>query len=66
MTDGSFYEGEFINGEIEGHGFRRWASTANTYSGQFYNGEMHGHGSMTYGRGGTYEGEWQNNKREGM
>jgi len=35
MADGSYYEGEFKNGEIEGHGFRKWQSSGNTYSGEF-------------------------------
>lgn len=66
MADGSFYEGEFINGEIEGHGFRKWASSGNTYSGQFCNGELNGCGVMTYGTGAVYEGEFQNNRKEGQ
>lgn len=32
MSDGSYYEGSFINGEIEGHGFRMFAS-GSTYTG---------------------------------
>ena len=27
MADGSYYEGEFQNGEIEGHGFRYYSSS---------------------------------------
>lgn len=65
MADGSFYEGQFINGEIEGHGFRRWASTRNEYTGQFVKGELNGHGIMIYGDGSRYEGEWVENRREG-
>ncbi|XP_072036503.1 uncharacterized protein [Amphiura filiformis] len=65
MNDGSYYEGEFINGEIEGHGFRKWATSGNTYSGQFLNGELNGHGVMTYGDGSVYEGEFQNNRKQG-
>lgn len=65
MADGSFYEGQFIDGEIQGHGFRRWASTKNEYTGQFVRGEMMGHGIMDYGYGSRYEGEWRNNQKEG-
>ncbi|KAL9971302.1 hypothetical protein ACROYT_G023811 [Oculina patagonica] len=65
MADGSFYEGQFINGEIQGHGFRRWASTRNEYTGQFVKGELNGHGIMIYGDGSRYEGEWVENRREG-
>lgn len=65
MADGSFYEGQFCDGEIQGHGYRYWASTGNNYTGQFLRGELNGHGIMTYDNGGTYEGEWMNNQREG-
>ena len=65
MGDGSYYEGEFINGEIEGHGFRKWSTTGNTYSGQFAGGELHGHGVMTYSDGSVYEGAFLSNKKEG-
>ena len=27
MTDGSYYEGTFNNGEMEGHGFRYYAQS---------------------------------------
>ena len=29
MADGTYYEGEFQNGEIEGHGFKYFASNGN-------------------------------------
>lgn len=65
MADGSFYEGQFIDGEIQGHGFRRWAFTGNEYTGQFVKGELNGYGVMVYGDGTRYEGEWVENRREG-
>lgn len=65
MADGSFYEGQFTDGEIQGHGFRRWASSQNEYTGQFIRGELNGHGIMVYGDGSRYEGEWLCNLREG-
>ena len=65
MRDGSFYEGEFKDGEITGHGFKYWSSSRNTYSGQFFLGELEGDGIMRYSDGSVYEGQWQNNKREG-
>lgn len=65
MRDGSFYEGQFINGEIDGTGIRYWAHTDNTYEGQFENGEMCGMGVMSFGDGSLYEGAWLNNKMEG-
>ncbi len=65
MNDGSYYEGEFRDGEIEGHGFRFYASSKNTYSGKFHLGELNGQGVMKYADGSVYEGEWIRNKKEG-
>ncbi|CAI5782802.1 Hypothetical predicted protein [Podarcis lilfordi] len=65
FKDGSYYEGEFVDGEIKGNGLRYWASTGNTYSGQFLFGELHGHGVIRYADGGKYEGEFSYGMREG-
>ena len=65
MNDGSYYEGEFKDGEIEGHGFRYYALSKNTYSGKFHLGELHGQGVMKYSDGSVYEGEWRRNRRQG-
>ena len=65
MADGSYYEGEFDRGEINGHGVRYFATTGNLYCGEFSAGELHGQGVMTYADGSTYEGTWAHNKREG-
>ena len=65
MGDGSYYEGNFREGEIVGHGFRFWAATGNQYEGQFDEGEMTGQGVMKYGDGSLYEGNWLENKYEG-
>ncbi|XP_023555253.1 MORN repeat-containing protein 1 [Octodon degus] len=66
FKDGSYYEGEFVDGEITGQGCRHWAWSGNTYSGQFVLGEPQGHGVMTYGAGGRYEGELCRGLREGQ
>uniref|UniRef100_A0A4X2M9F4 MORN repeat containing 1 n=1 Tax=Vombatus ursinus TaxID=29139 RepID=A0A4X2M9F4_VOMUR len=65
FKDGSYYEGEFVDGEIIGRGQRYWASSGNTYSGQFVLGELQGHGIMKYKDGGKYEGEFSHGVREG-
>ncbi|XP_072464682.1 MORN repeat-containing protein 1 isoform X2 [Notamacropus eugenii] len=65
FKDGSYYEGEFVNGEIIGKGQRYWASSGNTYSGQFVLGELQGQGIMRYKDGGKYEGEFSHGVREG-
>ena len=67
MRDGSYYEGEFLNGEIHGTGTRLWSHNNNLYQGQFDQGEMNGMGVMTYGESGdVYEGHWVDNKAEGL
>ena len=66
MKDGSFYEGEFKDDEITGHGFKYFAHNRNTYSGQFYMGELEGSGVMRYSDGSVYEGQFMNNQREGI
>lgn len=65
FKDGSYYQGEFADGEIMGQGCRHWAATGNTYSGQFVFGEPQGHGVMEYKAGGRYEGELCHGVREG-
>ncbi|RUS92178.1 hypothetical protein EGW08_000031, partial [Elysia chlorotica] len=66
MKDGTYYEGQFINGEINGNGYKYFASSMAKYTGQFLNGEMHGHGIMTYLNGNVYEGQWYKNKKQGF
>ncbi|XP_078281325.1 MORN repeat-containing protein 1-like isoform X2 [Rhinoraja longicauda] len=65
MKDGSYYEGELVNGEIEGNGVRYWASSGNEYCGQFSQGEVHGCGVMKYFDGTMYEGDFNYGAREG-
>ncbi|KAK7817268.1 hypothetical protein U0070_004405 [Myodes glareolus] len=66
FKDGSYYEGEFVDGEITGEGYQHWAWSGNTYSGQFVLGEPQGHGIMKYKVGGHYEGELLHGLREGQ
>ncbi|XP_041501345.1 MORN repeat-containing protein 1-like [Microtus oregoni] len=66
FKDGSYYEGEFVDGEITGEGYQHWAWSGNTYSGQFVLGEPQGHGIMKYKAGGHYEGELLHGLREGQ
>ncbi|KAM9299338.1 MORN repeat-containing protein 1 [Gastrophryne carolinensis] len=65
FRDGSYYEGEFVHGEITGNGLRYWATSGNKYSGEFEDGELHGHGVLHYNDGGRYEGEFVFGLREG-
>ncbi|GFN80045.1 MORN repeat-containing protein 1-like [Plakobranchus ocellatus] len=66
MKDGTYYEGQFINGEINGNGYKYFSSSKAKYTGQFLNGEMHGHGIMAYFNGNVYEGQWYKNKKQGF
>ncbi len=44
MGDGSSYQGQFVDGEIEGVGVKRWPD-GSTYWGAFHQGHMHGQGT---------------------
>lgn len=65
MRDGSFYEGEFIDGEIDGRGTLHSQTRDDDYTGEFVRGDKHGHGTLTQKDGTTYEGEWFHNKFQG-
>ena len=65
MADGSYYEGQFVHGEIEGHGFRYFGIDGSSYSGEFYQGEMHGQGVLKKKDGSVYEGQFNRNRRSG-
>ncbi|XP_063719757.1 MORN repeat-containing protein 1-like isoform X2 [Symsagittifera roscoffensis] len=66
MRDGSYYEGNFLNGEIVGRGTRFFASDGRRYTGDFSCGECHGEGQVEYSDGSTYHGQFESNKREGF
>lgn len=65
MNDGGFYEGTFVKGEIEGHGYRFYGHSGNSYTGQFLEGERHGQGVLKMAEGSQYEGTWVHGKMEG-
>ncbi|CAI9715126.1 Hypothetical predicted protein [Octopus vulgaris] len=65
LKDGSYYKGNFYNGEIEGSGFKYFARTQDKYTGEFKAGELHGQGIMEYKNGFVYDGNWCENKKEG-
>ncbi|CAG5135905.1 unnamed protein product [Candidula unifasciata] len=66
MKDGTYYEGQFVKGEINGNGYKYSAHAQTKYTGQFLYGEMHGDGSMIYKNGSVYDGQWYRNKRHGF
>ena len=65
MSDGSYYNGQFTNGEIDGQGLKFFAHSKGEYTGDFRKGEMHGRGKMTYVDGSQYEGQWYRNRKHG-
>ncbi len=66
LGDKGYYEGTFVHGEIEGHGFKVFGVSGATYTGQFHLGELHGQGLMRKPDGELYEGSWSHNSREGL
>ncbi|XP_015425175.1 PREDICTED: MORN repeat-containing protein 1 [Myotis davidii] len=72
FKDGSYYQGEFADGEIMGQGCRHWAATGeprdpghgrlvdqdgHVYCGSFHNNKRHGRGHM---------GQWHSDVRSGL
>lgn len=64
LGDGTTYEGDFDDGEINGVGLKRWPD-GSTYSGSFRDGEMHGDGVFLSATGDRYGGQWSSNQRNG-
>ena len=58
------YKGEFLNDEITGFGYYKWANK-HTYEGDFINGKMDGKGIYKWPEGGEYNGDYVNNIKEG-
>ena len=58
--DGTTYEGDFVNGKMEGTGV--WCKNGNEYKGEFKNDMFNGRGVITYSNGETYEGEFKDGK----
>ncbi|XP_055275364.1 MORN repeat-containing protein 1 isoform X5 [Moschus berezovskii] len=74
FKDGSYYEGDFVDGEITGEGCRHWALTGHgclvdadgqVYWGSFHDNKRHGRGRMIFRNGDEYEGNWVRDQRQG-
>ena len=61
--DGSYYDGEWANDNMNGYGVRYYASYNTRYEGDFVNGKRHGWGTYYYADGSTYTGRWENDVR---
>jgi len=64
-TNGDEYDGDFIDGERQGHGIYRYSSNGDKYEGDWYKNNKHGIGKMNYNGKGEYHGYWEFNRRHG-
>uniref|UniRef100_F6U2Z7 MORN repeat containing 1 n=1 Tax=Monodelphis domestica TaxID=13616 RepID=F6U2Z7_MONDO len=62
--EGGKYEGEFLNGVREGHGFLM-DKNGHIYQGSFHKNKKHGVGQMIFKNGDKYEGDWILDQRQG-
>lgn len=68
-TTGDIYEGNFIEGYLEGAGKITYGSkngtNANNYAGEFINGLPHGQGTVYFNDGSWYKGQFVTGKQTG-
>jgi hypothetical protein len=62
--DSAVYEGDIVNGTMNGKGKYTWTDGA-VYEGDFFNGDFHGKGKYTWVDGEVYEGDYVYDKRTG-
>lgn len=60
--DGSSYEGEFLDGRMNGYGIYI-DKDGGRFEGYYQQGRKHGMGTYVYHNGATYEGEWAYDKK---
>ena len=58
------YEGEFLDGLLNGRGVHTWAD-GGRYEGEYRDGIFHGRGVFAYANGNRYEGEYRDGRRNG-
>ena len=61
MRDGTKYEGDFVNGNFEGHGLLT-TKKQGKFEGEFKGGKKNGHGKFTQPDGQVIEGEWKDDE----
>jgi hypothetical protein len=64
LDDGETYDGEWVDGEPQGHGTSHY-SNGNKAVGTFWKGELSGYGEMTFQSGDRYIGYWLEGKWHG-
>ncbi|TNV86130.1 hypothetical protein FGO68_gene5128 [Halteria grandinella] len=63
--DGKTYQGEYIDGQLNGHGKIKYANGA-SYEGEWKDGNFHGQGKYTWINGDTYQGEYRDHSKHGL
>ena len=64
-SDGSKYEGQFIDGKSDGQGSIQYRN-GDSYVGDFSEGVLHGNGVYLWLNGDKYEGQFLNGKKHGI
>ena len=64
-SDGSYYEGDFVDGLFEGIGTYYFKESEKTYQGQFRDGKIDGEGEMRWADGKEYWGQFKDGKEDG-
>ena len=65
MKDGSFYEGEFQDGEMTGKGYKYDKNRETEYTGDFIEGHYEGKGVLRCRNRFVYEGDFSENMKHG-
>jgi len=61
-SDGSTYEGDWVDGEMTGKGLFIYSS-GDKYEGEFFRNCRHGNGTQTWKDEGSHIGNWKNDKK---
>ncbi|KAI5384642.1 Phosphatidylinositol 4-phosphate 5-kinase 7, variant 2 [Lathyrus oleraceus] len=64
-SDGTIYEGDWIDGKMTGKGLITWTS-GSKYEGEFSGGYLHGQGTFTESNGCVYTGGWRMDAHHGV
>ena len=64
-ADGSTYEGQFEDNNINGKGIYTWGDKRK-YIGDWKNNKMDGHGVFTWPDGRKYQGDYKDDKKDGF
>ena len=65
FADGSKYEGEFCDNEIEGQGVYYWPD-GKIYKGEWEMNKMNGEGELSWEDGRRYKGGYKEDKKNGI